>query len=134
MSSWSALRALSLDEAAALAPEQVVNLSRELVAARKQLDWFKRQLFGQKSERRIVDDASAQMSLGEAINAAQSAPAPPAPGHRVSAHTRLAARKTVESGDEGVQFFDETRVPVEVIELPAAETEGLSPQDHEVIG
>ncbi len=30
-------------------------------------------------------------------------------------------------------FFDETRVPVEVIELSAPETEGLSPEDYEVI-
>ena len=35
-------------------PAQVVELSRELVAARQQLDWFKRQIFGQKSEKRIV--------------------------------------------------------------------------------
>jgi len=42
---------LSLDEAAALRPQQVVDLSRELAAARHQLDWFRRQIFGQKSER-----------------------------------------------------------------------------------
>ena len=31
-------------------------------------------------------------------------------------------------------FFDETRVPVEVIELAAPEAEGLAPDDFEVIG
>ncbi len=52
---WTTItRALSLDEAAALRPQQVVDLSRELAAAKHQLDWFKRQLFGQKSERRII--------------------------------------------------------------------------------
>jgi len=139
MSSMSAPLVPSLEEAAAFAPEQIVDLARSQVALRaevetlkQQLDWFKRQLFGQKSERRIVDDASTQMSLGEAINAAQSAP--PAPRHRVSAHTRRAASKKPDTGEEALAFFDETRVPVELIELPAAETAGLAPQDYEIIG
>ncbi len=34
-----------------------LSLSRELAAAKHQLDWFKRQVFGQKSERRIIDGA-----------------------------------------------------------------------------
>ena len=75
---WTtATRVLSLDEAAALRPQQVVDLSRELAAAKHQLDWFKRQLFGQKSERRIIDGSAGQLSLGEAINVAQTACAPP---------------------------------------------------------
>jgi transposase len=141
MSSLSAPRVLSLDEAAALAPEQVVDLVRSQVALRaqvetlqQQLDWFKRQLFGQKSERRVVDDSSAQMSLGATIDVAQSTPAPPAPARRVAAHTRRAAMKKPDTGEEALPFFDETRVPIEVIELAAAETAGLSPQDYEVIG
>ena len=31
----------------------------------RQLEWFKRQLFGSKSERRVVDAEGRQMSLGE---------------------------------------------------------------------
>ena len=64
MSSPSTARVLSLEEAATFAPEQVVDLSRDLAAARQQIDWFKRQLFGQKSERRPQPVASGQMSLG----------------------------------------------------------------------
>jgi hypothetical protein len=73
MNSTTETGVLSLDEAAAFGPQQIVNLSRELVAARHQLDWFKRQLFGQKSERRIIDCSDGQMSLGEAINPEQTA-------------------------------------------------------------
>lgn len=125
---------LSLDEAAAFGPEQIVDLSRELAAARHQLDWFKRQLFGQKSERRIIDGADGQMSLGEAINPEQSA-TPPSPVERaVAAHTRRPATKQPDTGDESVPFFDETRVPIEVIELSAPEAEGLAPEAFEVIG
>lgn len=141
MTSVIAPRVPSLDEAARLGPEQIVDLIRSQVALRAQvetlqhqLDWFKRQLFGQKSERRIVDESSAQMSLGEALNVAQSAPAPSAPERRVGAHTRRVAMKTPDTGDDSVPFFDETRVAIEVIELPAPETEGLAPSDYDVIG
>jgi transposase len=133
MNSAPARRVLSLDEAAAFRPQQIVDLSRELAAAKHQIDWFKRQLFGQKSERRIVTEADGQLSLGEAINPEQTA-LPPLPVERpVAAHTRRAAAKKPDS-DDSVPFFDETRVPVETIELAAPETDGLSPEDFEVIG
>lgn len=134
MNSATQTGVLSLDEAAAFHPQQVVELSRELVAARHQLDWFKRQLFGQKSERRIIDCSDGQMSLGEAINPEQTA-TPPSPVERpVAAHTRRPATKKPDTGDDSVPFFDETRVPVEVIELSAPEAEGLAPEAYEVIG
>lgn len=48
----------SLDEAVAFSPQQIVELVRSQVMLRQevqtlkhQLDWFKRQIFGQKSER-----------------------------------------------------------------------------------
>ncbi|MEI6181424.1 MAG: IS66 family transposase, partial [Chloroflexales bacterium] len=132
---------LSLDKAAALPPQQIVDLVRsqfllreEVKTLKHQLDWFKRQVFGQKSERRIIDGADGQMSLGDAINEQQSA-APPAPvEHHVAAHTRRAVTKKPDSDDDSVPFFDETRVPIEVIELSAPEAQGLAPEAFEVIG
>ncbi|KAB2837930.1 MAG: IS66 family transposase, partial [Burkholderiales bacterium] len=66
MTSTTARPVLSLAQAAALAPQQVVDLvgtlSREIDILKQQLDWFKRQVFGQKSERRLVDGASGQLS------------------------------------------------------------------------
>ncbi len=127
-------RILSLEEAAAFRPQQVVDLSRELAAAKHQIDWFKRQVFGQKSERRIIDSASGQMSLGEAITLEQVAPAP-APSERpVAAHTRRPTAKKPDTDDDSLPFFDDSRVPVEVIELAAPEAEGLAPDAFEVIG
>jgi transposase len=52
-------------------------------------------------------------------------------GPRIAAHTRRPP--TRHHDDEALPFFDETRVPVEVIELRAPETEGLSPEDYEII-
>lgn len=126
-------RVLSLDEAAKLGPLQVVELSRELAAARHQIDWFKRQIFGQKSERRIVAGGDGQMSLGEVIDGGQAGSAPPPAERAVAGHTRRVTTKKPDAGDDSVPFFDEARVPVEVIELAAPETEGLSADAFEVI-
>jgi transposase len=141
MSSASLTRVPSLDEAVTFSPQQIVELARSQVTLRQevqtlkhQLDWFKRQIFGQKSERRIIDGADGQMSLGEAIDREQTA-SPPAPAERpVAAHTRRSAAKKPDTGDDSVPFFDETRVPVEVIELASPETACLAPEAFEVIG
>ena len=134
MNSATGSRVLSLDEAAAYRPHQVVDLSRELAAAKHQIAWFKRQIFGQKSERRIIDDTDGQMSLGEAIDVVQSL-TPPAPTESpVAAHTRRSTAKKPDTGDDSVPFFDAERVPVEVIELNAPEAAGLAPEEFEIIG
>ncbi|MBL0354876.1 MAG: hypothetical protein IPP03_20365 [Dechloromonas sp.] len=122
----------NLEQAAALCPQEVLDLcqtlSAEITALKQQIDWFKRQIFGQKSERRIDVTPSGQLSLGEF-------PTPPpgseSPGRPVAAHTRQPTSK--RPSDESVPFFDENRVPVEVVELTAPEVEGLSPEDYEVI-
>ena len=133
MNSTTPARVLRLDEAAAYRPQQVVELSRELAAAKHQLDWFKRQVFGTKSERRIIDPASGQMSLGEMLTPEQPASSPALVERPVAAHTRRPTTKTPESGDDSLPFFDAARVPVEIIELTAPETEGLAPDDFEII-
>ena len=137
MNSTTASGILSLDEAAAYQPQQIVdlsrdrvNLSRDLAHAKQQIDWFKRQIFGQKSERRLVTTNDGQMSLGELPDAA---PTPPVE-RLVAAHSWRKSLKKPDTGDDSLPFFDETRVPVEVIELAAPETEGLAPDDFEVIG
>ena len=137
MNSTTPARVLSLDEAAAFSPQQVVDLvgalSREVDVLKHQLDWFKRQVFGPKSERRIIDPASGQMSLGEMLTPEQPASSPALVERPVAAHTRRPTTKTPESGDDSLPFFDAARVPVEIIELTAPETEGLAPDDFEII-
>jgi len=132
---------LSAEHAARFTPEQIVELLRsqaalreEVSALKHQLEWFKRQLFGQKSERRIIDAAPGQMSLGEALNQAQSGVAPESKSRQVEAHTRRVATKRPESDEDSVAFFDDSRVPVEVIDVPAPEVQGLAADQYEIIG
>jgi transposase len=65
----STLTLSSLEEAAALTPLQVLSLCQtlqaEIAGLKQQLEWFKRQIFGQKSERRIEIGPNGQMTLGD---------------------------------------------------------------------
>jgi transposase len=51
----------------------------------------------------------------------------------VAAHTRSVPKNKPEAGEECVPFFDETRVPVETIELAAPQAAGLAPDKFEVV-
>jgi transposase len=97
--------------------EQLESASREelierLIEVEGQLRWFKQQLFGRKSERRIVEPDPAQLSLGESL--AQPDEASPAE-RPVRAHTRRPRRKKDQTDDPGLSFDDS--VPVERIVL-----------------
>jgi transposase len=136
----------TLAEAAQWVPERIVEVVQanvalqrdmdamrlEFAALKHQLEWFRRQLFGQKSEKRVVSPDPTQMYLGELpIPDTQ----PDVPGKTVAGHTRRASRTDfAQSKDESALFFDETRVPVETITLANPEAEGLTADQFEVIG
>jgi transposase len=77
----------------------------------RQVEWFKRQLFGSKSERRLIEPQSRQLWLGEAQG---DQPHAPEPGITVAEHQRRRSKTTEK--DEGELRFDES-VPVEEIRL-----------------
>ena len=105
-------------------------IQEELQGLQQQLDWLRRQVFGQKSERRVPPPPPVeQLSLGQDFSADE---APQAPLRSVAAHTRRASRRP-EDRAESLPFFDEGRVPIETILLPAPEAEGLDPGSYEVI-
>ena len=126
----------SLEEAARFAPQQVVELCRELVSTREQLDqfkqqldWFKRQLFGSKSERRLKEVSSGQLWLGD-LGAGAAAGVEPQ-RQRVAQHTRKVGVRGADAGAEALPFFDQARVPVQTIELPAPQSEvSPAPEAH----
>ena len=137
MSYATATRAPSADELSTLSAAQLVELvaaqTHTIASLQQQLDWFKRQLFGSKSERLIVLPDARQLHLGELITAL---PVAPAPRKAVAAHTRRVGREdaTGNADAESLPFFDESRVPIETITLPNPEAEGLAADQFEVIG
>lgn len=104
---------------------------REIVQLRAQLDWFKRQVFGQKSEKRHIASGE-QGILGEGF---ADRPDTKAPGKktRIAAHEREKKAKDF-AGDESNLFFDDKKVPVEVIEVANPELDGIPVDQIEVIG
>ena len=121
---------------ASYSPAQFISLVQALAATvqslQHQLEWFQRQMFGTKSERLRVLESAQQLALGEIL--APPSEMVPAKERLVAAHTRREPQKDAAVGEaESVPFFDEARVPVETIEPPHPETEGLSADEYEVI-
>ncbi|CAL94650.1 hypothetical truncated transposase [Azoarcus olearius] len=129
---WAPERILELAQAKAALHRELDAMRSEFASVKHQLEWFRRQLFGQKSEKRAIAPSPAQMHLGELpIPASQ----PEVPGKTVAGHTRRAPRTDfAQDKDESALFFDEARVPVETIALANPEIEGLAPEQFEVIG
>jgi transposase len=105
---------------------------QQIDSLKHQLDWYKRQVFGQRSERFAPEPDPTQMHLGEVF---------PVPGDvvpetrkQVPAHTRRVPKKDLANTGESVPFFDESRVPVETITVISTEMKGLRPDQFDVIG
>ena len=111
---------------------------REIVQLRRQVAWFQRQIFGQKSERRLLLPDGVQGTLGESFEVVP-ADLPDPKKSRIAAHEREHKSKNnsgspIDSGDESALFFDDAKVPVEVIAVANSDAAGLDPADYDVIG
>lgn len=113
---------------------QVAHLLQRIDVLEQQVEWFKRQLFGTKSERFAPQPDPQQMHLGEVLGQELPASAAPAAGSSVSGHTRSKPRRDFTDDGNSAPFFDESKVPVQIIEVPNAEAAGLAPEQYEVIG
>lgn len=126
-------------EVAALDAHQIATLLRsqanQIEALERQIEWFRRQLFGRKSERFAPEPDAQQMHLGQVLGEDLPVPEKPTDGeHVVPAHKRRKARSDFTDDTAAAPFFDESKVPVQVIELPAAEAKDLSPEQYKVVG
>jgi transposase len=114
------------------------SLSREELIARvseleAQLKWFRNQIFGRKSERRLAGESEyIQFTLGSLLEEGT----PPAPTETVKEYQRrVKPEKQLESGEDesGLRFSSD--VPVKTITLQAEEVADLKEgEDYEVIG
>ena len=86
---------------------EIVKQEHEIVNLRRQVAWFQRQIFGQKSARRLPEADGVQGTLGEAFDAVPDA-TPPNPKTRVARHERASQpNKPTGGADESSLFFDE---------------------------
>ncbi|KEQ11544.1 transposase [Endozoicomonas numazuensis] len=102
---------------------------QKIESLEQQLNWFKRQLFGEKSEKRLTIDNPDQINLGEIFKAPSDLPPPET--EIITYERRKKQRPEDCVTDEGLRFDD--RVPVEVTELPAPELQGENADQYEII-
>ncbi|MCB1615860.1 MAG: IS66 family transposase, partial [Pseudomonadales bacterium] len=111
--------------------QQIARLSEQVTALQQQLDWFKRQLFGRKSERQVPDN-SQQGSLFDSLpQAPQDHSEPPSPDTSPTRRSSRKKRQSSDVNDTGLRF-DES-VPQRIIEIPAPELSGPDAEHYEVI-
>lgn len=110
--------------------------SEQIAALKHQLEWFKRQIFGAKSERFAPAPDPMQLYLGEIVGTTPQAVASPEKLKTVGAHTRRVPLKDAAEADSGeeIPFFDASLCPVQTIVLAPAEIEGLSGEEYEILG
>jgi transposase len=123
------------ERAAALSQTEIVALLEQNAGLKRQLEWFKRQLFGRKSERRLLGPDAQQLPLaGMLARQDDAADAPPPPTESVKAYQRRVRRDPAAEGAGDLDLRFDPSVPVEVIALPNPELAGESAADYEVIG
>jgi transposase len=104
-------------------------MSEQVTTLQHQLDWFKRQLFGRKSEKQIIDDPQQ----GNLFAPADKPPVLPGSTTEIKAHKRQSHtnRHGDEVNDSGLRFDDS--VPQKIIELSAPELQGEDADQYEII-
>ncbi len=105
-------------------------LQAEVATLKQQLDWFQRQLFGRKSEKRIIehpDPLDLSALLGET-----PPPAEPEATEEITYRRRKPKQRSEDDvTDTGLRFGPD--VPIEVVELSAPQLEGPEADQYEVI-
>lgn len=116
---------------------QLASVTQKLTDVERELAWFRKQIFGQKSERRIVTPAASSLGvqqwLGEAFEPKEEQ-LPVVAGETVKEHVRRRSKRAdVTMGDaESLLRFDPS-LPVEEVTLPAVGIKGLSEEQYEVV-
>jgi len=113
-----------------LVQDEKAQLKERVAQLEQQLDWFKRQLFGRKSEKQLLDDVSAQGLLFSKDNNAPSIDTvTDIKGHKRKSNKHLNGD---EVNDTGLRF--DASVPTKVIDMPAPELQGEDADNYEIIG
>lgn len=109
-------------------------LLAENAKLKRQVEWFQRQLFGRKSEKRLREPDPDQLTLaGMLTTPVAPIDQPPPPTETVKAYQRRFRLTGTELADESELRFDDS-VPVQEIVLTNPAVADLAPDAYEVIG
>lgn len=109
--------------------EEYNNVTEENQQLKARIAWFEKQLFGRKSEKRVIDNPYQEDLLVPPV----TTPAEPEAKITVSYQRGVAKKNRPEDcvTDSGLRFSDD--VPVEVVRITPPELQGDSANDYEVI-
>lgn len=115
---------------------QLQNQEEKIQSLQQQLDWFKRQLFGSKSEKKDFTDHPYQATIADHFKDFSVIPGEyQAEKKQTISYERGTARKQpLEGAPDGAQLRFDPTVPVEEIHVDAPELQGPDKDDYEVIG
>ena len=120
---------------ASMSPQKIAQTLQSKTATiatlQQQLDWFKRQILGRKSERFAPVPGAQQMHLGQMLGELPPVPDQPEADSSMPAHTRRKPRSDFADDTAAAPFFDESRVPMQVITVPNPEAQGLASEQYE---
>ena len=116
------------ERAASLSQDEIVELLNSHDELARQVAWFKRQLFGEKTEKRRFGPDARQIFLGELAGEATALAAT----RKVAGYERRLKTRDEDAEGDGNLRFDAT-VPVEVINVPDLAGEDISPETHELV-
>jgi transposase len=115
---------------------EIALLKKKLEIEKLQNEWFRRQLFGQKSERHISTEPVRQEDCFPGFEPTPAEKKPEQPTVVVAEHKRKATPKKKEfpwnAGVSGLRFNDSVDIEVVTCENPAIKD--LSPDQYEVLG
>ena len=108
--------------------QKIAALSDEVVVLKHQVEWFKRQLFGRKSEQQILDNPHQKpLFEGPSTSSIQ------APTTEIKAHKRSSRKQHHDDDVNGTGLRFDGSVPQQVIELSVPELEGEQADAYEII-
>jgi transposase len=110
--------------------QRLLQIEQHNQSLKSQLDWFKRQLFGAKSEKRVVV-APGQMDIADLLGTEKSPPAH-APTEKVTYIRRRRKRRADDCvTDTGLRFDKD--VPIKVINIGHPNLQGSEANEYQVI-
>lgn len=114
--------------------ETLKNLEEKNESLQHQLDWFKRQLFGQKSEKKDFSDNPYQITIAELLGSLEKTNVAKEEKKTITYERGKAKKTPLEGAPDGSQLRFDGSVPVEEIYIEAPELEGEDKDNFEVIG
>jgi len=108
----------------------VASLNAHLTSLKQQLEWFKRQIFGSKSEKRLDFDPAVQGNLLAGLGVV--APPPKDPPSETITYQRRKKMRDAAVNDSGLRFDDS--VPVQTIQVSDPVIDAIPEALREVIG